>query len=137
MTDEQPASDHEPHPGEPSAPGPASVPPPGDPAGGPAGAPNNIRVAMLISAILNCIVALSWAAGCVTIFIGIPLVVLAVYEFMTYNKLGQPDWRRYTDRTRTLQILEICSVLLGSLGSMVCGILGLVFANQEKEKGNF
>lgn len=99
--------------------------------------PAGVRIPLLVSGILNCLAALGWISTCALSFLAIPLIVLAVYEFLTFAKLGEPDYRRNAGRVKTLQILEICSILLGNLGSMICGIIGLVMGNQEREKGNF
>ncbi|MBZ0172063.1 MAG: hypothetical protein K8E66_06760 [Phycisphaerales bacterium] len=104
---------------------------------GTGGAPNGVRLPLLISAILNCLNAVAWAFGCVTIVISIPLLVLAVFEFMAYSKLGQPDYRQEAGRVKVLQILEICTILVGNVGSLICGIIGMVLTGQEREKGNF
>lgn len=100
-------------------------------------APAGVRIPLLVSGILNCLAALGWISTCALSFLAIPLIVLAVYEFLTFAKLGESDYRRHAGRVKTLQILEICSILLGNLGSMICGIIGLVMGNQEREKGNF
>lgn len=99
--------------------------------------PAGVRIPLLVSGILNCLAALWWVSTCALSFLAIPLIVLAVYEFLAFSKLGGADYRRHADHAKTLQILEICTILLGNVGSMVCGIIGLVMGNQERERGNF
>lgn len=104
-----------------------TLPPPSPSHGGAVDeAPGIIRIPMLISGIFSCLAALAWLSGCITFFVAIPLGVLAVFEFMTFAKLSSPQWRQSIGTAKTIQILEICSILLGNVASMICGIIGLV-----------
>lgn len=110
-------------------PAPPSTPtPPPPPAG--AGAPNIIRIPILISAIVNCLVALSWLATCFMFFMGIPLIVLAVFEFLLFAKLGDPNYAQHKPRIKLISILEMCSIFFLSIGGLVCGII--VFTNLKQ-----
>lgn len=110
-------------------------------AGGPHGSPafgepgrnlTGVRVPMLISGIFHCIVALSWFSTCFLFFLGLPLLVLGIFEIITFTQLGggraQQDALR--GKSKTFAILDICSVLLANVPSMVCGIIQLV--NHER-----
>jgi len=106
----------------PSAPAPTPVGP---------GAPNIIRIPILISAIFNCLGALGWLSTCIAFFIAIPVGILAVFEFMLFVKLGQPDYAQHKQRTKLIAILEMCSILFFGLASLICGII--VYINLDKE----
>jgi len=96
---------------------------------------NGVRIPMLISGIFNMLAALGWIATCFLSFLAIPLIILGVYEFITFNRLGgsREEQDALQGRSRTLAILAICTIALGNLGSCVCGIIGLVFNNQFDE----
>jgi hypothetical protein len=129
---EQPSADH-------SADQTTQPPPvsPGQlPASGP-GAPNSIRIPILISAILNVLMGIGFLSTCFLFFMAIPVGILAVFEFMLFVQLGKPDYAAAAKKTKIIQILEIASIICGNLGSMICGILGLVFASQEQTKGTW
>jgi len=87
---------------------------------------------MLIAGIFNCIVALSWFSTCFLFFLGIPLLVLGIFEIITFTKLGGSRAEQDANRgkAKTFAILDICSILLFNLPSMVCGIIQL--ANQKQ-----
>ncbi len=80
---------------------------------------------MLIAGIFNCIVALSWFSTCFLFFLGIPLLVLGIFEIITFTKLGGSRAEQDASRgkAKTFAILDICSILLLNLPSMVCGII--------------
>ncbi len=107
--------------------------PPPAPAPAPAGAsaPNIIRIPILISGICNALLAFAWVWGCITIILTIPLAVLAVFEFIYFVKLGQPDFARHKPKLKLISILEICSILVGSVGALICGII--ILLNLDKE----
>lgn len=90
-----------------------------------------VRIPLLISGIFNILAALGWASTCFLAFVGIPSLVLGIFEFIQFSKLGDPANRsRLVGSTRIIGILEICSVLIGNLGSLICGIIVLVNLNQ-------
>lgn len=93
---------------------------------------SGVRVPMLISGIFHCIVALSWFSTCFLFFLGIPLLVLGIFEIVTFSQLGggREQQDRLRSKSKTFAILDICSVLLANVPSMVCGIIQL--ANHER-----
>lgn len=115
----------------PTPPTPQTPPTQGGPVG--AGDPMPVRIALLVSAIFNILSAVGWAFTCFGIIISIPLVVLAIFEFMLFGKLGAPPYAPHRGRAQVLGILEICTLLVGNLPSMVCGILVLVFLDKLKD----
>lgn len=95
--------------------------------------PTPVRVAILVSAIFNVLAAVSWALTCFGLVISAPLVVLAVFEFMRFSKLGTPPFGPQRDKAKVLGILEICTILVGNLPSAVCGIIVLVFLEKLRD----
>ncbi|QKK09509.1 MAG: hypothetical protein HND58_15950 [Planctomycetota bacterium] len=90
-----------------------------------------VRIPMLISGIFNILVALWWGSTCFLFFLGIPLLVLGIFEFIQFSKLADPaNHQKSIGSTRLIGIFEICTILVGNLGSLVCGIIVLV--NLEK-----
>ncbi len=100
----------------PPAPAPASTP----------GAPMIIRIPILISGILNVMTGLAHLTWCIGVIFTVPLVVLAVFEFIYFSKLGQADFSAHKSKVKLISILEICTILVGNVGSLVCGIIVLV-----------
>jgi|TARA_R110000782_G_scaffold101029_10_gene187542 hypothetical protein len=106
------------------------------PAMGSPGRPlSGVKVPMLIAGIFNCIVALSWFSTCFLFFLGIPLLVLGIFEIILFTKLGgsreQQDAVR--GKAKTYAILDVCTILLFNLPSMICGIIQLASHNQFDE----
>ena len=96
---------------------------------------SGVRVPMLIAGIFNCVVALSWFGTCFLFFLGIPLLVLGIFEIITFTKLGQSRAMQDANRgkAKTFAILDICSILLFNLPSMVCGIIQMMNHDQFDE----
>ncbi|MEQ8850558.1 MAG: hypothetical protein RIB32_02100 [Phycisphaerales bacterium] len=94
-----------------------------------------IKVPLLISGILNCLTAIGWISSCFLFFLGIPLIVLAIFEFKAFAELNKPGANppEHKGKTQVLGILECCSFLLGSVGSAICGIVVLVNLNKMDE----
>jgi hypothetical protein len=90
------------------------------PQGGP---PATIAIPILISGIFNLLAALTYFATCIGAILGIPLLLLAIFEFVTYSQGRSMDPQRYLSRAKTLGILEICTILVVNPGSMICGIV--------------
>ena len=108
-------------------------PPPSSSAGPGAADPTPIRIALIISAIFNLLSAVGWALTCFGLVITVPLVILAVFEFMLIGKLGSPPYGPHRGRAQVIGILEICTILVGNLPSMVCGIVVLVFLEKLRD----
>jgi hypothetical protein len=104
------------------------------PMSGPASDVPGVRVPILVSGIFNVLGAIGWALPCITVFLSAPLLALAIFEFLQYGKLGDPARRASAlSSTRVIGILEICTILLGNVPSMVCGILVLVNFKQLED----
>ena len=96
------------------------------------------RVALLVSAIANLVMAagllITGAFLCFPLFMGVPLLVLGIYELRYRNMLDEPNDPRgpgaLVGPIRTIAVLEICTIVLGNVVSMVCGIV--VLANQRE-----
>ena len=97
---------------------------------------NGIKIPMLISGIFHCLIAMSWFSTCFLFFIGIPLLVLGIFEIMMSGKLNAPahEQNALRERCKTYAILDICSILLFNLPSMVCGIIQLSNHRQFDEQ---
>lgn len=93
---------------------------------------NGVRIPMLISGIFHCLTAISWFSTCFLFFMGIPLLVLGVFELITFGKLNttREQQNALQGKCKTYAILDICSIVLFNLPSMVCGIIALTNQNQ-------
>jgi len=113
-------------PAEPAAsPGTPTAPPtqpvqPVIPAGWP---PNAIGISQLVSGIFNLIAGAGWLFTCFGVVLTVPLVILGVKELLAYSRARTAKPLDYLESTRTMAILDICTVLTGNLGSAVCGIV--------------
>lgn len=85
--------------------------------------PAGITIPILVSGILNLLFTLGWLSTCFLAFIGIPLLLLAIFEFVTYSQASTMEPERLLGRAKVLGILGICTIVLGNIGSMVCGIV--------------
>lgn len=95
---------------------------------------NMIKIPLLISAIFNCLVALGWVSTCFLFFLAIPLVVLAVFEFMLFSKFTNPSTVPPRSKVQMFAILECCTIVLGNVPSLICGILILVNLDKSYER---
>ncbi len=95
--------------------------------------PTAVRVALLLSAIFNILSAIGWAFTCVGIVLSVPLVILAIFEFMLFAKLSSPPYAQHRGRAQVIGILEICTLIAGNLPSVICGILVLVFLDKLRD----
>lgn len=116
---------------------PNQTPPPSPPTepgplhGGPAPDYGGVRIPILISAIFNILAALGWFSTCFLAIVGIPLLVLGIFEILMFAKLGDPAKAREAyARARTYGVLEICTILAFNVVSTVCGIIVLVNSNK-------
>lgn len=121
---------------EPTNPQPAPDQPPAGNPSLPARELSGVKIPMLISGIFNCLVALSWFGTCFLFFVGIPLLVLGILEIITFTKLGGSREMQDMNRAKSkvFAILDVCSILLFNLPSMVCGIIQLVNHKQFDEQ---
>lgn len=88
--------------------------------------PDGVRIPLLLSGIFNTFAALAWASTCIFAVVGIPLLVLAIFEFKAFLELGRGGpYAPMKGRVQTLGILEICTILTFNLLSMICGIIVL------------
>jgi len=96
---------------------------------------SGVKIPMLISGIFHCLTALGWFSTCFLFFLGIPLLVLGIFEIMLFSKLGGPRAEQDAARqkAKTFAILDICSVLLFNIPSMVCGIIQMANHKQFDE----
>ncbi len=96
---------------------------------------SGVRIPMLISGIFQCLTALGWFSMCITFPLGIPLLVLGIFELVMFGKLAgsreEQDIAR--GKAKTYAILDVCSILLLNLPSMVCGIVQLANHRQFDE----
>ena len=87
--------------------------------------PTAITISQLVSGIFHLIAAAGWIFTCFFSIVSIPLTILGVYELIAYSRARITPPQQYLASTKTKAILDICSVLAGNFGSMVCGIVML------------
>ncbi len=108
----------------------ASQVPPGWP-------PNELAVPLLVSGIFHLVYGVSafgsscalgittMGLGCCCGVLGIPAIVLGLFEVMHYSQRTTMDPQRWLDRTKIFAIIDICCVLWGNIVAIVCGIVVL------------
>lgn len=96
---------------------------------------SGVKIPMLISGIFHCLGALGWFSTCFLFFIGIPGLVLGIFEIITFTKLSgtRADQDAQRSKAKVFAILDVCSILLLNLPSMVCGIIQLANHKQFDE----
>jgi hypothetical protein len=87
--------------------------------------PAPIAISQLVSGIFHLITATGWLFTCFGVILSIPLAILGIYELIAYSRARTTPPQQYLESTKTKAILDICSVLAGNIGSMVCGIVML------------
>jgi hypothetical protein len=87
--------------------------------------PTAITISQLVSGIFHLIAAAGWLLTCLGVVLSIPLTILGIYELIAYSRARTTPPQQYLASTKTKAILDICSVLAGNFGSMVCGIVML------------
>ena len=85
--------------------------------------PSPIAISQLVSGIFNLITATGWLLTCFGVILSVPLTILGIYELIAYSRARTTPPQQYLESSKTKAILDICSVLAGNLGSMVCGIV--------------
>ncbi|HAQ67508.1 MAG TPA: hypothetical protein DCR70_07235 [Phycisphaerales bacterium] len=85
--------------------------------------PSPIAISQLVSGIFHLITATGWLLTCFGVILSVPLTILGIYELIAYSRARATPPQQYLESTKTKAILDICSVLAGNLGSMVCGIV--------------
>jgi predicted RNA-binding Zn-ribbon protein involved in translation (DUF1610 family) len=88
-----------------------------------------IKVPILISAISNVVLGVIWICTVICIPIGVPMVVLCIFEFVLYADADRLHLGRLIQRARTFAIFEIICGLLNWV-SFVCG--NIVLINKRK-----
>ncbi len=96
--------------------------------------PSTIAIAMLISGIFNLIAGLSWTLTCLGVLLGGPLIVLGIFELITYSGGRAMEPNRYLGRAKVMAILGVCTILTWNLGSFICGIIILTQLTSAREK---
>jgi hypothetical protein len=101
-----------------------------------------ITIALLISGVLNIVGGLTGSFGLLLSIIGIicmpltaAIVVLGIFEVLYASRLLTTPARnlRYNN-LQTLAYLEIASILLGNVVTLVAGIVNVVFLNDTEVK---
>lgn len=107
---------------------------------------NLLRIFFLISGILNAAYALGWSGytiigGLVTCGLGclfgaLPVinVIACVMDFISYNRLSKMNRTGTFSMLQFTSIFDIITVLTGNFYSMIAGIVGIIFLNNEEVK---
>ena len=92
---------------------------------------SGIKICVLISGIGNILLGLFWISTLIGVVIGVPQIVLAVFEFIYFAQADKKPLDDALSQAKIIGILEIVSGLC-NLISLVCGILVVVFASNHK-----
>lgn len=87
--------------------------------------PQAVSIPQLVSGILNLVCAVSWLTTCFGIVIALPVGFLGIKELIAYSRATTLPPGKYLERTKTMAVLDICTVLALNVPSMVCGIVML------------
>ncbi|MCX5639674.1 MAG: hypothetical protein NT059_02525 [Planctomycetota bacterium] len=96
--------------------------------------PTAIAIPQLVSGIFHLLAAAGWLITCFGVILSIPLAILGIYELISYSRARTTPPEQYLDSTKTKAVLDICSVLAGNIGSMVCGIVMLTQIPAARER---
>jgi hypothetical protein len=90
-----------------------------------------VKICVLISGIWNLLAGLAWIATLCAAFIGIPQVILGVFELVFVAQVDRMSLQNARSQSQVLAVFQIISGLFNFV-SLVCGILILVFANTRQ-----
>ena len=93
--------------------------------------PPIVTAPIIVSSCWNAVTAVGWAVmvPCFGLVIALPYVLLAIYEFSTFQQAESMDPQELHDRCGVLAVLQI---LLGltNIVPVVCGVLLLVYRDR-------
>lgn len=92
---------------------------------------SGVPICVLISGLANILFGLAWTLMLCGAVLGIPMVVLAVFEFIYFAQANSKPTDDAANQARILGVLEIISGLFNGV-SLICGILVLIFANSRE-----
>lgn len=107
---------------------------------------NLLRIFFLISGIINAAYALGWSGytiigglltcglGCLFGALPVINVIACVMDFISYNRLSKMNRTGTYSTLQFTAIFDIVTILTGNFYSMVAGIVGIVFLNNEEVK---
>ena len=93
-----------------------------------------ISVPILISAIANLVLGIVWISTCFGAVLGVPMLVLSIFEFIHYSKSDELSSAKFASKAETLGILEVIEGLCLNLVSLVCGILVLIHVGKYRKQ---
>ncbi len=94
--------------------------------------PAAITVPLLISAISNVVFGLFWLCTIYGVVIGVPMFILAVFEFMLYAKIGTKPVKDIAREASTLAIWQMVLGFFCNIPTFVCGILLIINAGKYR-----
>mgnify|MGYP001178244930 CR=1 FL=1 len=107
---------------------------------------NLLRIFFLISGILNIGYALGWSGytligglvscGLCCILGAIPVfnIIACIMDFISYTRLSRMDRSGTYSTLQFTSVFDIITILTGNIFSMIAGIIGLIFINNEEIK---
>lgn len=107
---------------------------------------NLLRIFFLISGILNIGYALGWSGytligglvscglGCILGAIPVFNIIACVMDFISYTRLSRMDRSGTYSTLQFTSVFDIITILTGNIFSMIAGIIGLIFINNEEIK---
>lgn len=96
--------------------------------------PTAIAVAQLVSGIFNLIAAATWLLTCFGVVLTVPLAILGVHELLAYSRARTTPPAAYLDSTGRMAILDLCTLITGNLGSVICGIVILTQVPEARRR---
>ena len=107
---------------------------------------NLLKIFALVSAIMNIIFALSWIVytiiggviscgiGCLLGIFPVINIIACVMDFIAFNKLNGLSQGGTYGSVQFASIFDIITFLTGNVVSMIFGIMGLIYLNQDETK---
>jgi hypothetical protein len=94
---------------------------------------SGITVPILISAIVNILAGAFWVCTACGIVIGVPMLILAVFEFILYSQADDIRPQELITRAQSIAIFQIICGLF-NLISLICGIIVLINAGKYQRR---
>ncbi len=78
------------------------------------------------------VIGLCWFMGCWTMIIGIPMIIISIFELILFSKSASMPSDEFKQQARIIAIIELIEFFCLNIIAGICGII--VFVNLKEAK---